>query len=109
MGATRIRARLKVPFSQELPPELPPKGKRSCPQMALSDIQVRNAKRGPKTQRLWDEKGLYLEISPAKPTKEGDAIGFNARAAKAPAKDGKWWRLKYRFNGTEKRLALGPY
>jgi integrase len=35
-----------------------------------------------------DEKGLYLEVSP---------------------KGGTWWRLKYRFGGKEKRLALGSY
>jgi integrase len=37
---------------------------------------------------LFDERGLYLEISPA---------------------GGKWWRLKYRFGGKEKRLSLGVY
>jgi hypothetical protein len=31
---------------------------------------------------------LYLEVSP---------------------NGGKWWRLKYRFGGKEKRLALGVY
>jgi integrase len=38
--------------------------------------------------RLFDERGLYLEVSPA---------------------GGKWWRLKYRFAGKEKRLSLGVY
>ncbi|MDD9891469.1 MAG: Arm DNA-binding domain-containing protein, partial [Gammaproteobacteria bacterium] len=37
---------------------------------------------------LYDEKGLYLEVTAA---------------------GGKLWRLKYRFGGKEKRLALGAY
>jgi len=56
--------------------------------MALTDTQIKNAKPGPKTTRLFDEKGLYLEISPT---------------------GGKWWRFKYRFNGKEKRFSLGVY
>jgi len=56
--------------------------------MALTDTQIKSAKPGPKTTRLFDEKGLYLEISPS---------------------GGKWWRFKYRFNGKEKRLSLGVY
>ncbi|MGX9958511.1 tyrosine-type recombinase/integrase [Xanthomonas euvesicatoria] len=54
----------------------------------LSDIAIRRAKPAPKTQKLFDGGGLYLEISPA---------------------GGRWWRLKYRFAGKEKRLALGVY
>lgn len=56
--------------------------------MPLTNTAVRNAKPGAKPIRLWDERGLYLEIAPA---------------------GGKYWRLKYRFGGTEKRLALGVY
>lgn len=56
--------------------------------MALTDVQIRKVKRPEKTQRLFDEKGLYLELSP---------------------NGGKWWRFKYRFGGKEKRLALGTY
>jgi len=56
--------------------------------MALTDTKLKNAKAGSKTTRLYDEKGLYLEISP---------------------RGGKWWRFKYRFNGKEKRLSLGVY
>jgi len=41
-----------------------------------------------KPLRLFDERGLYLEISPA---------------------GGKWWRLKYRFGRKEKWLSLGVY
>jgi integrase len=56
--------------------------------MPLNDVAVRNAKPKPKSFRLFDERGLYLEISPA---------------------GGKWWRFKYRFDGKEKRLSLGVY
>ncbi|MEW9624700.1 tyrosine-type recombinase/integrase [Rhodanobacter geophilus] len=54
----------------------------------LTDTAIRKAKPADKSQRLFDGGGLYLEISPA---------------------GGKWWRLKYRFAGKEKRLALGTY
>lgn len=54
----------------------------------LSDLAIRRAKPSGKTQKLFDGGGLYLEISPA---------------------GGRWWRLKYRFGGKEKRLALGVY
>ena len=56
--------------------------------MPLTDTAVRNAKPGPKPLRLFDAGGLYLEIAP---------------------KGGRWWRLKYRFCGKEKRLSLGTY
>jgi integrase len=56
--------------------------------MPLTDTVIRNAKPGGKTAKLFDERGLYLEISP---------------------NGGKWWRLKYRFDGKEKRLSLGVY
>lgn len=56
--------------------------------MALSDVQVRTAKPGPKATRLFDGGGLYLEVSPS---------------------GGKLWRLKYRYGGKEKLLALGRY
>lgn len=56
--------------------------------MALSNTQIRKAKPDTKNYRLYDEKGLYIEVTPA---------------------GGKLWRLKYRFGGKEKRLALGAY
>ena len=56
--------------------------------MPLTYTAIQNAKGEGKTRRLSDERGLYLEISP---------------------KGGKWWRLKYRFNGKEKRLSLGVF
>jgi len=56
--------------------------------MPLSDAKVRSAKPSTKAVKLFDERGLYLEVSPS---------------------GGKWWRLKYRFDGKEKRLSLGVY
>ena len=56
--------------------------------MALSNAAITNAKPKDKSYRLYDEKGLYLEI-----TKAG----------------GKFWRRKYRFGGKEKRLAIGSH
>jgi integrase len=56
--------------------------------MPLTNITILKAKPADKPVRLFDGGGLYLEISPA---------------------GGKLWRLKYRFNGKEKRLALGIY
>jgi len=54
----------------------------------LTDTAIRNAKPGPKPYRMFDGGGMYLEVTPA---------------------GGKLWRLKYRFGGKEKRLALGAY
>lgn len=56
--------------------------------MTLTNTKIRNTSPGNKTQKLFDERGLYLEVSPS---------------------GGKWWRLKYRFSGKEKRLSLGVY
>lgn len=56
--------------------------------MALTDTAIRKVKPTDKAQRLFDGGGLYLEVSPA---------------------GGKWWRLKYRHGGKEKRLSLGTY
>ena len=56
--------------------------------MSLTIVAINNAKPKDKTYRLYDEKGLYLEV-----TKTG----------------GKLWRLKYRYGGKEKRLAIGTY
>lgn len=63
----------------------------------LTDPTIRNAKpgvhprkgdTGGKPYKLFDGNGLYLEVAPA---------------------GGKWWRLKYRHGGKEKRLSLGVY
>lgn len=56
--------------------------------MPLTDTALRKAKATDKVQRLFDGGGLYLEITPT---------------------GGRYWRLKYRHNGKEKRLALGVY
>jgi integrase len=56
--------------------------------MSLTDLEVRRAAAQERTYRISDGRGMYLEISPA---------------------GGKYWRLKYRFNDREKRLALGVY
>lgn len=56
--------------------------------MPLTDVVIRNAKPITKTFKLYDSGGLYLEVSPS---------------------GGKWWRLKYRFNGKENRISLGVY
>jgi len=56
--------------------------------MALTDKTIRAVKHGHKPVRLFDSGGLYLEVAP---------------------NGGKWWRLKYRFTGKEKRLSLGVY
>ena len=56
--------------------------------MSLTDIKIRNSKAKAKPYKLADEKGLYLLIMP-----EG----------------AKYWRLKYRFMGKERALALGVY
>lgn len=56
--------------------------------MALTDTAIRNAKPTDKPFKLYDEKGLYLQITPM---------------------GGKWWRFKYRLNDKEKLLSLGTY
>ena|ERR1022692_4527980 len=56
--------------------------------MPLTDTIARNAKPAAKTVRMFDRDGLYLEVSP---------------------RGGKWWRLKYRYAGKEKRVSLGVY
>lgn len=58
------------------------------PPMPLTDKTIRSAKANTKPRRMFDGHGLYLEITPS---------------------GGKYWRLKYRFAGKEKRLALGVY
>ncbi|MFV8628926.1 tyrosine-type recombinase/integrase, partial [Ralstonia pseudosolanacearum] len=56
--------------------------------MPLTDLSVRNAKPQDKPYRLADGLGMYLEVMP---------------------NGAKYWRLKYRIAGKEKRLALGVY
>jgi hypothetical protein len=54
--------------------------------MALSDVEIRNAKPGNKPAKLFDGRGLHLLVTPA---------------------GSKLWRLKYRVAGKEKLLSLG--
>ncbi len=56
--------------------------------MALSDTTIRNAKPAEKAYKLYDSGGLFIQVTPS---------------------GGKWWRLKYRFDGKEKLLSLGTY
>lgn len=56
--------------------------------MALSDKAIRAAKPGEKPIKLFDERGLFLLVTPA---------------------GGKWWRLRYRYLGKEKLISLGTY
>ncbi|WP_347717508.1 integrase arm-type DNA-binding domain-containing protein [Sphingomonas sp.] len=56
--------------------------------MALTDTAIRLAKSGATERKLADEKGLYLLLTPS---------------------GSKLWRLKYRLDGKEKKLALGSY
>ncbi|MCU4490657.1 tyrosine-type recombinase/integrase [Acinetobacter ursingii] len=54
----------------------------------LTDAHVRKIKPLEKKKRYTDEKGLYLEVTPS---------------------GGRFWRLKYRFNGRESTLTIGSY
>lgn len=56
--------------------------------MPLTDTAIRNAKPGAKPAKMFDDRGLFLIVTPS---------------------GGKWWRLKYRFNDKEKLLSLGIY
>lgn len=56
--------------------------------MPLTDISIRNAQPSDRARKLFDGGGLYLEVTP---------------------KGSKYWRLKYRFHGREKRISLGVY
>ncbi|WP_444889489.1 tyrosine-type recombinase/integrase [Microbulbifer sp. DLAB2-AA] len=56
--------------------------------MALTDTQIKQAKPSDKDQWLTDQQGLRLLVKP---------------------NGSKYWRLKYRFKGRQKTLALGVY
>lgn len=56
--------------------------------MSLTDTRIRNTKPALSPFKLTDSHGLYLLINPG-----GSRL----------------WYLKYRFNGKESRIALGPY
>lgn len=54
----------------------------------LTEVKIKSIKASGKIERFYDDRGLYLELSKA---------------------GGKLWRWKYRFDGKEKRLALGSW
>jgi integrase len=54
----------------------------------LSETAVKAAKPREKPYKLFDERGLFLLVTPA---------------------GGRWWRFKYRLEGKEKLLSLGVY
>ncbi|ANI30803.1 hypothetical protein PL78_13350 [Yersinia entomophaga] len=56
--------------------------------MALSDVKVRTAKPEAKAYKLTDGDGMVLLVH---------------------SNGSKYWRLRYRFGGKEKMLALGKY
>lgn len=56
--------------------------------MALTDTAIRNAKPKDKPYKISDSQGLYLLVNP---------------------RGSKLWRLKYRIDGVERKLAIGPY
>ena len=56
--------------------------------MPMTAVAANKAKPKDKPYKLSDEKGLYLHVMP---------------------NGGKYWRLKYRFGGKEKVLALGVH
>lgn len=56
--------------------------------MPITDVALRNARPRNRPYKLADGGGLYLQVTTA---------------------GGKYWRLKYRFLGTEKLLSFGSY
>src|SRR5260221_9506372 len=60
--------------------------------VAPPDVQLRNAKLAARPYKLTDGGGLFVLVTPA-----------------ANREGGKYWRLKYRFAGKEKLLAIGVY
>ncbi|HBG06911.1 MAG: integrase [Geobacteraceae bacterium GWC2_58_44] len=56
--------------------------------MGLTDLKIKKAQPQDKDYRLPDGDGLFLQVT---------------------TKGGKWWRLRYKFEGREKLLSLGVY
>ena len=56
--------------------------------MPLTNTAIKQAQSRLRAYKLFDEKGLFLFVQPS---------------------GGKLWRLKYRYNGKEKKLALGAF
>ncbi len=78
-GRTESRGRFTTPY---------PTRRLNYPPMPLTDTAIRNAKPTPKAVKMFDAGGLFLLVQPT---------------------GSKLWRLKYRFGGKEKLLALGSY
>ena len=60
---------------------------RIYPETMLTDTKIRQAKPATKPYKLFDDRGLFLIVTP---------------------NGGKWWRLKFRLAGREKGLSLVP-
>jgi len=56
--------------------------------LALTDTRIRSLRPRDKTYRVVDQRGLYLQITPA---------------------GGKLWQFRYRMEGVEKKLSIGSY
>lgn len=56
--------------------------------MPLTEVEIKGLGPVEKVTRRFDSAGLYLELSPS---------------------GGKWWRLKYYFEGKEKRISFGVW
>jgi integrase len=56
--------------------------------MPLTDTAIRNTKPSAKPAKLFDERGLFLIVTPT---------------------GGRWWRFRYKFDDKEKLLSLGVY
>lgn len=56
--------------------------------MALTDVAIKAAKPAERPYKMADGGGMFMQVTPT---------------------GGKLWRLKYRFDGREKLLAIGPY
>ena len=58
------------------------------PSKPLTELRIRKTTPGTAEKRLYDGDGLYLSVMPT---------------------GARWWRLKYRFAGLERRIGLGSY
>ena len=54
----------------------------------LTDVKIRSLKPAARPYKVFDGRGLYLEVYPG---------------------GSKLWRLKYKFRGRESRKSLGPW
>ncbi len=75
-------------FVQMKPPDRGPQSQRGAKKVALTATQVKTAQAKEKDYKLSDEKGLYLLVR---------------------SSGRKYWKMKYRFAGKEKKLSLGVY